>query len=134
MGIFRNTRASLFRILFLKAIKEEIFISSRMYPMRWVSFPGKKRRKADTIRCFVLFIQAVYQLFHHKIKGCHMAIRQNILVPENKHGVKEALKLIYREYDRNNFLYDSDSRDFTILMNNSHIAPNFLYRNPLTSC
>lgn len=35
----------------------------------------------------------------------------------NKHGVKEALKLIYREYDRNNFLYDSDSRDFTILMN-----------------
>ena len=28
-----------------------------------------------------------------------------------------ALKLIYREYDKNNFLYHSDSADFTILMN-----------------
>ncbi len=36
---------------------------------------------------------------------------------KDKHGVAEALKLIYREYDKNNFLYDSDSMDFTILMN-----------------
>ena len=36
---------------------------------------------------------------------------------KNKHGVAEAIKLIYREYDKNNFLYDSDSTDFTILMN-----------------
>lgn len=35
----------------------------------------------------------------------------------DKYGVAEALKLIYREYDKNNFLYDSDSTDFTILMN-----------------
>ncbi len=35
----------------------------------------------------------------------------------DKHGVAEALKLIYREYDKNNFLYDSSSTDFTILMN-----------------
>lgn len=35
----------------------------------------------------------------------------------DKYGVAEALKLIYREYDENNFLYDSDSTDFTILMN-----------------
>ena len=32
-------------------------------------------------------------------------------------GVAEALKLIYREYDKNNFLYDSHSTDFTILLN-----------------
>lgn len=36
---------------------------------------------------------------------------------KDKSGVAEALKLIYREYDKNNFLYDSDSMDFTILMN-----------------
>lgn len=35
----------------------------------------------------------------------------------NKYGVAEALKFIYREYDRNNFLYGADSRDFIILMN-----------------
>ena len=34
-----------------------------------------------------------------------------------KRSLREALKLIYREYDKNNFLYDSDSADFTILMN-----------------
>lgn len=36
---------------------------------------------------------------------------------KDKYGVAKALKLIYREYDKNNFLYDSDSTDFTILMN-----------------
>lgn len=36
---------------------------------------------------------------------------------KNKYGVAEALKWIYREYDKNNFLHDSDSTDFTILMN-----------------
>ena len=36
---------------------------------------------------------------------------------KDKYGVAEALKLIYQEYDKNNFLYDSDSTDFTILMN-----------------
>lgn len=36
---------------------------------------------------------------------------------KNKYGIAEALKLIYREYDRNNFLYDSDSTDYIILMN-----------------
>ena len=36
---------------------------------------------------------------------------------KDKYGVAESLKLIYREYDKNNFLYNSDSMDFTILMN-----------------
>ena len=36
---------------------------------------------------------------------------------KEKYGVAKALKLIYREYDKNNFLYNSDSTDFTILMN-----------------
>ncbi len=36
---------------------------------------------------------------------------------KSKYGVAEALKLIYREYDKNNFLYNSNNTDFTILMN-----------------
>ena len=36
---------------------------------------------------------------------------------KDKYGVAKALKLIYREYDKNNFLYHSDSADFTILRN-----------------
>ena len=34
-----------------------------------------------------------------------------------KHGAADALKFIYREYNKNNFLYDSDSMDYTILKN-----------------
>lgn len=36
---------------------------------------------------------------------------------KDKYGVAEALKFIYREYDKNNFLHNSDSTDFIILMN-----------------
>ena len=36
---------------------------------------------------------------------------------KDRYGVAEALKLIYREYNKNNFLYNSDSMDFIILMN-----------------
>ena len=35
----------------------------------------------------------------------------------DKHGVASALKMIYREYDKNNFLYESNSIDFIILKN-----------------
>lgn len=35
----------------------------------------------------------------------------------DKRGAAEALKLIYREYDKNNFLYDANSADFTVFMN-----------------
>lgn len=36
---------------------------------------------------------------------------------QNKHGMAEAIKLIYREYHKNNFLYHADSIDYTVLMN-----------------
>lgn len=36
---------------------------------------------------------------------------------KDKQGIAEALKFIYLEYDKNNFLYDSDSMDYIILMN-----------------
>ncbi len=43
-----------------------------------------------------------------------------------KRSLQEALKLIYREYDKNNFLYDSDSTDFTILMNKDILLQNHM--------
>ncbi|MDD2980945.1 MAG: TetR/AcrR family transcriptional regulator [Hespellia sp.] len=36
---------------------------------------------------------------------------------KGKEGVAEALKLIYRAYDKNNFLYNANSADYTVLMN-----------------
>ena len=36
---------------------------------------------------------------------------------QDKQGAAAALKHIYREYDKNNFLYKSDSMDYTVLMN-----------------
>ena len=36
---------------------------------------------------------------------------------KDRYGVAEALKFIYREYDQNNFLCNSNSTDFTIFMN-----------------
>lgn len=36
---------------------------------------------------------------------------------KDKFGVSRALKLIYREYDKNNFLYHSSSADFTTFTN-----------------
>ena len=36
---------------------------------------------------------------------------------KDKYGVAKALKLIYREYDKNNFLYHVDNTDFTVFMN-----------------
>lgn len=36
---------------------------------------------------------------------------------KGKSGAAKALKLIYRAYDKNSFLYGSDTADYTILMN-----------------
>lgn len=36
---------------------------------------------------------------------------------KDKSGILEALKIIYREYSKNNFLYHADSRDYTALCN-----------------
>lgn len=36
---------------------------------------------------------------------------------QDKTGAAEAIKLVYREYEKNNFLHDASSTDFTILTN-----------------
>ena len=70
---------------------------------------------------FYLFFESKEALFcevlcYAQEQICNAAL-EVIEEHKDKYGVAEALKLIYREYDKNNFLHDSDSMDFTILMN-----------------
>lgn len=70
---------------------------------------------------FYLFFESKEALFCEVLCSVQEQICNAALAVIKKHkekyGVAEALKLIYREYDKNNFLYDSNSTDFTILMN-----------------
>ncbi len=70
---------------------------------------------------FYLFFESKEALFCEVLCSvqeqiCNAALKV-IESRKDKYGVAEALKLIYQEYDKNNFLYNSDSMDFTILMN-----------------
>ena len=60
-----------------------------------------------------LFCEVLYSVQEQICNAASKVIEKH----KDKYGVAEALKLIYREYDKNNFLCDSDSADFTILMN-----------------
>ena len=94
----------------------------------WTQYGYKKTSVDELCRqagiskgAFYLFFGSKESLFCEALCSvqeqiCNMA-SEVIEKHKNKHGVAEALKLIYREYDKNNFLYDSDSTDFTILMN-----------------
>ena len=70
---------------------------------------------------FYLFFESKESLFCEVIcsvqEQIYNAAYEIIERKKDKSGVAEALKLIYREYNKNNFLYDSDSIDFTTLMN-----------------
>lgn len=70
---------------------------------------------------FYLFFESKEVLFCEVLcleqKKIYAAASEIMRKYRGKAGVAEALKLIYREYDRNNFLYNADSVDFTILMN-----------------
>lgn len=94
---------------------------------RWTQYGYKKTSVDDLCRqvgiskgAFYLFFESKEALFCEVLYSvqeqiCSMA-SEVIEKHKDKHGVAEALKLIYREYDKNNFLYNSDSMDFTILM------------------
>lgn len=94
----------------------------------WTQYGYKKTSVDDLCKqvgvskgAFYLFFESKEALFCEVLCSvqeqiCDMA-SEIIEKSKDKYGVAEALKLIYREYDKNNFLYDSDSMDFTILMN-----------------
>ena len=94
----------------------------------WTQYGYKKTSVDELCRqvgiskgAFYLFFESKEALFCEVLCSvqeqiCNAAL-EVIEKHKDKYGVAEALKLIYREYDKNNFLYDSDSMDFTILMN-----------------
>ena len=70
---------------------------------------------------FYLFFESKEALFCEVLCSvqreiCEMA-EAAIEEEKGKSGVVKALKLIYRAYDKNSFLYGSDTADYTILMN-----------------
>lgn len=93
----------------------------------WTQY-GYKKTSVDAIckqvgiskGAFYLFYESKEALFCDVLCSVQEQIRNAALEVinkhKNKHGVAEALKLLYREYDKNNFLYGSDSTDFTILL------------------
>ena len=94
----------------------------------WTQYGYKKTSVDELCRqagiskgAFYLFFESKEALFCEVLcfvqeQICNAAL-EVIEKYKEKHGVAEALKFIYREYDKNNFLYDSDTADFTILMN-----------------
>ncbi len=94
----------------------------------WTQYGYKKTSVDDLCKhvgiskgAFYIFFESKEALFCEVLCSvqeqiCNVA-SEVINKHKDKYGVAEALKLIYREYDKNNFLYDSDSADFTILMN-----------------
>ena len=94
----------------------------------WTQYGYKKTSVDDLCKqagiskgAFYLFFESKEALFCEVLCSvqeqiCNAAL-EIIEKHKGKYGVAEALKLIYREYDKNNFLYNSDSMDFTILMN-----------------
>jgi len=94
----------------------------------WTQYGYKKTSVDDLCKqvgiskgAFYIFFESKEALFCEVLCSvqeqiCNVA-SEVINKHKDKYGVAEALKLIYREYDKNNFLYNSDSTDFTILMN-----------------
>lgn len=94
----------------------------------WTQYGYKKTSVDDLCKqvgiskgAFYLFFESKEALFCEVLCSVQeqicSAASEVIEKHKDKHGIAEALKFIYREYDKNNFLYNSDSTDFTILMN-----------------
>lgn len=94
----------------------------------WTQY-GYKKTSVDEIckqagiskGAFYLFFESKEALFCEVLCSvqreiCEMAAAA-MEEEKRKSGVAKALKLIYRAYDKNSFLYGSDTADYTILMN-----------------
>ena len=109
--------------------KENIRISLMdICKQNWTQY-GYKKTSVDEIckqagiskGAFYLFFESKEALFCEVLFSvqreiCEMAAAA-MDEEKGKPGVVKALKLIYRAYDKNSFLYGSDTADYTILMN-----------------
>ena len=94
----------------------------------WTQYGYKKtsvdelcREAGNSKGAFYLFFESKEALFCEVLCSVQEQIRQvasrAMEEQKDRYGAAKALKLIYREYDKNNFLYNSNTTDFTIFMN-----------------
>ncbi len=94
----------------------------------WTQYGYKKTSVDELCRqagiskgAFYLFFESKEALFCEILCSVQEQIRdmafQTMERQKDKHGVAKALKLIYQEYNKNNFLYNSNTADFMIFMN-----------------
>ena len=94
----------------------------------WTQYGYKKTSVDELCReagiskgAFYLFFESKEALFCEVLCSVQEQIRQvasrAMEEQKDRYGAAKALKLIYREYDKNNFLYNSNATDFTIFMN-----------------
>lgn len=95
--------------------------SWRQYGYKKTSVDDLCRRAGISKGAFYLFFESKEALFCEVLCSVQeqicCAASEIIEKHKDRYGIAKALKFIYREYDENNFLYDSDSADFTILRN-----------------
>lgn len=104
-----------------RSLKEACEKSWTQHGYKKTSVDELCRRAGISKGAFYLFFESKEALFCEVLCSVQEQICNGALrimeKQKDKNGVAEALKFIYREYDRNNFLYDSDTVDFTIFMN-----------------
>ena len=91
------------------------------YGYKKTSFDEICKQAGISKGAFYLFFESKEALFCEVLCSvqreiCEMAAAA-MEEEKGKPGVVKALKLIYRAYDKNSFLYGSDTADYTILMN-----------------
>lgn len=94
----------------------------------WTQYGYKKTNVDELCReagiskgAFYLFFESKEALFCEVLCTVQEEIYSRALEVmekrKDKNGVAEALKLVYREYDKNNFLYHAERQDYTVFMN-----------------
>lgn len=94
----------------------------------WTRYGCKKTSVDELCRqagiskgAFYLFFESKEALFCEILCSVqyHICEEASKIMEEQKDkcGVVKALKFVYREYDKNNFLYHVDNTDFTVFMN-----------------
>ena len=104
-----------------KSLQEACKQSWTQYGYKKTSVDDLCRQAGISMGAFYLFFESKEALFCEVLCSVQeqicRAVSEVIEKHKDKYGAAEALKLVYREYDKNNFLYNSDSKDFTILVN-----------------
>ncbi|BCJ94212.1 TetR family transcriptional regulator [Anaerocolumna cellulosilytica] len=95
---------------------------------KWERF-GYKKTSIDELclkagiskGAFYIFFTSKEQLFLEALKeiqkNLYHCIEEILSAEQNKFGIAKALRVIFREYDKSPFLYDTTSPDFTSFMN-----------------